>query len=182
MLNNGFRNSCATKASASLLRTSTTSMSSVFDVRRKMSQQVKSDPAKSTNVSNGTLPLRPALFTPVIFALTGARNSDEPTAEPTVLVTRPGPSPRQKVMAAAATVMSTSGGFAPRYGSIIQCAAIMSTTVPVEIPISGIRSLRETLGLTRRDERARANDIEHSGFRWDDPPRGAESRTLSARI
>jgi hypothetical protein len=40
----------------------------------------------------------------------------------------------------------------------------MSTTVPVEIPISGIRSLRETLGLTRRaEERATANDIKHSG-------------------
>jgi hypothetical protein len=36
--------------------------------------------------------------------------------------------------------------------------------VPVEIPISGIRSLRETLGLTRRDERATANDIQHSDF------------------
>src|SRR5262245_38780311 len=55
----------------------------------------------------------------------------------------------------------------------------MSTTVPVEIPISGIRSLRETLGLTRLDERATANDIEHSGFRWDDPHGGPGKGAIS---
>src|SRR5262249_33196873 len=79
-----------------------------------------------------------------------------------MLATRPGPRRGQNVIAAATTVMSTSGGFAPRYGSRSQCAAITSTTLPVEIPISGMRSLRETLGLTRRDERATANDIQNS--------------------
>src|SRR5262249_5903531 len=76
-----------------------------------------------------------------------------------MLVTRPGPSPRQKVMAAAVTVMSTSGGCTPRYGIISQCTTTINTTEPVDIPISGIRSLRETLGLTRRAERATANAI-----------------------
>src|SRR5436190_7693158 len=155
MLNSGFRNSCATKASASVRRTSTTSMSSVFDLRRKISQQVKSDPANSTNVSIGTLPFGPAR------RWNGEMKSDEPTTDPTVLVTNPGPSPRQNVRAAALAVKSTSGGLAPRYGIIIQCTSTMSATVPVEIPISGIKSLLETLALTRRDVRATATDIVH---------------------
>src|SRR5262249_1684701 len=79
-----------------------------------------------------------------------------------MLATRPGPRRGQNVIAAATTVMSTSGGFAPRYGIRSQCAVIINTTLPVEIPISGMRSLRETLGLTRRDERATANDIQNS--------------------
>jgi len=38
----------------------------------------------------------------------------------------------------------------------------MARTVAVEIPISGIRSLRETLDLTRRGDRATAYAIKNS--------------------
>src|ERR1043165_7846343 len=102
MLNSGLRSSCATNASASVRRTSTTSISSLSDFRRKINQQVNSEPASSTNVSKVRLPVK----LPANPPCSGERNNDEPTADPTVLVTTPGPSPRQNVIAAAVAVNS----------------------------------------------------------------------------
>ncbi len=83
-------------------------------------------------------------------SLTGPAWTDGPIAEPRELASMPGPSPRQNVSAAAVAANRKSAEPSPRRTTTSQWTIVVMATVPVAIPSSGIRSLRDTLGRIRR--------------------------------